>query len=153
LVVDMVVGKTNQVQLTGMADLGVQVEEVQTPLTVQVQVAQALLVKVITVDLVPEGLIGQVVVVVVPARREQIIQVPHKEVQVVSESLPQLQDRLCTMLAAVAAVAEAVADPAVTVVVVVAQAKIPAQGLLERLILVAEVAAPEIVRAVMAALV
>jgi hypothetical protein len=153
LVVDMVVDKTNQVQLTGMADLGVQVEEVQTPLTVQVQVAQALLVKVITVDLVPEGLIGQVVVVVVPARREQIIQVPHKEVQVVSESLPQLQDRLCTMLAAVAAVAEAVADPAVTVVVVVAQAKIPAQGLLERLILVAEVAAPEIVRAVMAALV
>jgi hypothetical protein len=153
LVVDMVVGKTNQVQLTGMEHLEVRVEEVQTPLTVQVQVAQALLVKVITVDLVPEGLIGQVVVVVVPARREQIIQVPHKEVQVVSESLPQLQDRLCTMLAAVAAVAEAVADPAVTVVVVVAQAKIPAQGLLERLILVAEVAAPEIVRAVMAALV
>ena len=143
----MVVGKTNQVQLTGMADLGVQVEEVQTPLTVQVQVAQALLVKVITVDLVPEGLIGQVVVVVVPARREQIIQMPTKEVEVVSESLPQLQDRLCTMLAAVA---EAVADPAATVAEVAAQAKMPAQGLLERLILVAEVVAAEMLRAVMA---
>jgi hypothetical protein len=102
------------------------------------------------VDLVPEGLIGQVVVVVVPARREQIIPMPIKEVQVVSESLPRLQDRLCTMLAVVA---EAVADPAATVAEVAAQAKMPAQGLLERLILVAEVVAAEMLRVVMADLV
>jgi hypothetical protein len=148
----MVVDKTNHLRKTEMEHLGVRVEEVQTPLTVQVQAAQAPLVKVITVELVPGGLVGQALAAVVPAQQEQIIPMSIKEVQVVSESLPQLQDRLCTMLAVVVAAAPVASRTASAAMAeaVTAQAKILAQGMLERLILAAEVAAAGMTRAVMA---